>query len=176
MKFLIFIILFIFLAVNVSAHCPLCTVGIGAAAMGASWLGVNNIVIGLFIGAFAMSIGMWFSRLIKKKFIPYQNALIIIFIFLTTVLPLLKIMSYIPSDYYAFYLSLSGEYGSLLNRTYIFNLAFISSILGGIIVFLSPGISKKIKEKRQDKTVPFQTIIITLILLLIMTLIIQGGM
>ena len=82
---------------------------------------------------------MGFECKLKKLFCFFYNSL--------------KIMSYIPSDYYAFYLSLSGEYGSLLNRTYIFNLAFISSILGGIIVFLSPGISKKIKEKRGNSEI-----------------------
>ena len=42
----------------VKAHCPLCTVGAGAAAAGAIWLGVSKVVVALFIGGFAMSMGI----------------------------------------------------------------------------------------------------------------------
>ncbi len=39
-----------------------------AAAAGAIWLGVSKVVVALFIGGFAMSMGMWFSKIIKKNF------------------------------------------------------------------------------------------------------------
>src|SRR3989344_9503518 len=84
---------------GVSAHCPLCTLGAGAAAAGAVWLGVSKVVIGLFIGAFAMSMGMWFSKIPKKKYIPFQKTLIILAIFLTTVLPLSPIFKAIGPLY-----------------------------------------------------------------------------
>ena len=48
---LIFSVAFIFLVRNVSAHCPLCAMGAGAAAVGAVWLGISKVVVGLFIGA-----------------------------------------------------------------------------------------------------------------------------
>lgn len=41
------------------AHCPLCTIGAGAAAVGAAWLGVSYMVIGVFLGAFGLAIGLW---------------------------------------------------------------------------------------------------------------------
>mgnify|MGYP006929334256 CR=1 FL=1 len=61
------LILSIFSARIVSAHCPLCTIGAGAAAGAAIWLGISKVVVAMFIGAFAMSMGMWFSRIIKKQ-------------------------------------------------------------------------------------------------------------
>ena len=164
-KLLLGLALPILLIETVSAHCPLCTIGAGAAAGGAIWLGVSKVVIGLFIGAFAMSMGMWFSRIIKKQYIPFQKTAIIGIVFLTTVLPLLPIFSAIGP----LYISFMGIYGT----TYAVNYSLASSFLGGIITFISPGLNKKIKEKRNGKGIPFQSILITFILLAISALLIQ---
>ncbi len=151
------------------AHCPLCTIGAAAAAGGAAYLGVSQIVIGLFIGAFAVSIGWWVSRLIKKKYIPFQKTLIVLFSFFTTILPLLAFMESI----YPFYISWAGEYGSLLNRTYILNIFLVGSIIGGIIVCITPWMSSQITKLRHGKMIPFQGVILTLSLLLVIGGIIQ---
>src|SRR3989344_6532474 len=78
---------------RVLAHCPLCTIGAGAAAAGAVWLGISKIAVALFIGAFAMSMGMWFSRIIGNKinYLPFQSVLIIVGIFAFTIWPLMPI-------------------------------------------------------------------------------------
>ena len=65
--------LIILLSKNAMAHCPLCTIGAGALGAGAIWLGVSSVVVALFIGAFAMSMGMWFARIIKKQYVPFQK-------------------------------------------------------------------------------------------------------
>ena len=150
---------------SVNAHCPLCTVGAGAAAAGAVWLGVSKVVIGLLIGAFAMSMGMWFARIPKRQFVPFQRTLIIGIIFFTTVLPLLPIFSAVGP----LYLSFIGEYG----KTYAVNYSLASSFLGGTITFVSPSLNKKIKEKRNDKGIMFQGILLTFSLLAVAALIIQ---
>lgn len=161
----IFIILFSVLLIDfASAHCPLCTIGAGAAAAGAVWLGVSKIVVALFVGAFAMSMGMWFSRIPKKRYIKFQKTIIITVVFITTVLPLLPIFKAIGPLYIPFV----GEYGA----TYAINYSLVSSLFGGGIVFVSPFLSRKIKEKR-GKTVPFQGMILTLILLIITGAVIQ---
>jgi len=150
---------------SVNAHCPLCTVGAGAAAAGAVWLGVSKVVIGLLIGAFAMSMGMWFAKIPKKRYLPLQKTLIISLIFFTTVLPLLPIFSAVGP----LYLSFIGEYG----KTYAVNYSLASSFLGGTITFVSPSLNKKIKEKRNDKGIMFQGILLTFSLLAVAALIIQ---
>ncbi len=163
-----FFFLSILLAGFVSAHCPLCTAGAGAAAVGAAWFGVDKAIIGLFIGAFAMSMGMWFSRIIKKQYINNQKTLIIGLVFLATLLPLLPVFSSIQG----FYLGISGEYGSWLNRTYAINASLLTSLIGGIIVFISPSLNNLIK-KIIGNSMPFQGIILTFSFLLIAALIIQ---
>src|SRR3990172_1231972 len=59
------------LVIKASAHCPLCVLGAGAVATTATFLGVDDIVIGVSIGAFALALGLWISNVVKKKFIPY---------------------------------------------------------------------------------------------------------
>lgn len=149
----------------VSAHCPLCTIGAGAAAGAAVWLGVSKVVVALFIGAFAMSIGMWFSKLIKKQYIPFQKTLIVLVVFLTTLLPLLPFFKAIGP----LYLSFIGDYG----KTYAVNYSLASSLLGAFVVFISPFISKNISKLRNGKIIPFQGVIITLTILIITGIIMQ---
>ncbi len=160
-------IFIIILAKLVSAHCPLCTVGAGAAAAGAVWLGVSKVVVALFMGAFAMSMGMWFARVLdkKKRFIPFQYSLIVILVFVLTVWPLMPIFKAIGPLYFSFI----GEYGT----TYAINYSLISSLFGGGIVLLSPTTSKKITKLRKGKIIAFQGMILTFALLLIAAILIQ---
>lgn len=168
-----FFLLFFSLALVKSAyaHCPLCTVGAAAAAGGAAWLGVSKIVIGVFIGAFAVSIGWWVSNLIKKQYVPFQRPLIILFSFVTTIFPLLG-MEVMRSNY-PLLVSFFGDYGSLLNRTYILNLFLIGSVIGGFIVSLTPWLSRKITIIRDGKMIPYQGILLTFALLIVSSAIIE---
>lgn len=163
-----FAFLFI-LAPGVSGHCPLCTLGAMAASGIAAYLGVNNAVIGVFVGAFAASVGYWISRLIKKQYFRYQEMAMVLFSFATTVLPLLMVMTQVK----AVYIGLSGDYGSLLNRTYVINLFLAGSIIGAIIVAASPCLSSKLTEIRKGKFIQFQGIIINFIALAIVAAILQ---
>ena len=159
----------ILLAKQAAAHCPLCTMAAAAGAGTAVMLGVNQAAIGVFIVAFAVAIGFWIARLIKKKYIPLQKQLIILASFLTTVLPLLPIMqSYFPIN-----IAMMGDYGSLLNSTYAINSFLFGSILGSIILAISPLISNAITKTRKGKTLPFQGITITFLLLIIAALLVQ---
>ncbi len=173
MKFKIFFLLFFSLALvkNAYAHCPLCTVGAAAAAGGAAWLGVSKIVIGIFIGAFAVSIGWWISNLIKKQYVPFQRLLIILFSFVTTVFPLLGLE--VMRSNYPLLVSFFGNYGSVFNRTYIINLFFIGIIIGGFIVSLTPWLSRRITIIRNGKMLPYQGILLTFALLVISSTIIE---
>jgi hypothetical protein len=168
--FIIFSVPFIFLIKNTYAHCPLCTIGAAAAAGGAAYLGVDKTIVGIFIGAFAVSIGWWISRLIKKQYIPFQKWVIIILSFITTVMPLIPI---IGKDVYPIYISIIGDYGSLLNRTYLVDQFLAGSLLGGVVVSITPGLSKKITKMRNGKIFPYQGILLTFIILIIISLIIQ---
>lgn len=155
-----------FLAIPaVSAHCPLCTLGAAAAAGGAAYLGVSSPVIGLFIGAFAVSIGIWIAKLIKKRYIPFQQSILVAISFITTVVPINAILS----DTRPLFISWIGKYGTTL----AVDLFLIGSILGGLIVALAPAISSKITKIRNGKMIPYQGIMITFSILILIGIIIQ---
>lgn len=149
----------------VSAHCPLCTIGAGAIGVGAIWFGVSKVVVALFIGAFAMSMGMWFSKIPKKQYIKFQKTLIVSIVFLTTLIPLLPFFKAIGPLYIPFI----GEYG----LTYAINYSLITSLFGAFVVFISPTISKQISKLRNGKIIPFQGVVMTILLLIFIGGIIQ---
>ncbi|HLC97400.1 MAG TPA: hypothetical protein VJC21_01305 [Candidatus Nanoarchaeia archaeon] len=151
------------------AHCPLCTMGVAAAAGGAAYLGIDKAIIALFVGAFAVSTGWWVGKKIKKRIIPFQLAAIVVLSFLLTVVPLLPLLERI----YPLYISWTGDYGSMLNRTYVLNLSWFTSALGGVIVGIAPWLSKKVSVLRNEKIIPFQGVLLTIGLLLVFGVLLQ---
>ncbi|MBI2631673.1 hypothetical protein HYW75_01585 [Candidatus Pacearchaeota archaeon] len=168
-SFPFFLFIFISSIKEVQAHCPLCTIGAAAAAGGAAYLGVNYIVIGLFIGAFAVSLGWWMANIIKRKFVPLQKFWIILLSFLSIVIPVLPLLN----DTMPVYISWIGDYGSLLNRTYMANEFLIGSFGGAIVLCLTPWLSRKITSIRNGKILPFQGVALTLFLLILIGTILQ---
>ena len=161
---------FLFLIPSAMAHCPLCTMGAAVAAGTAAYFGVSQSVIGVFMGAFAVSMGLWFSRMIKKKFeFKFMDIAFASSSFATTILPLLMIMK----QFTPLYISVLGDYGSLLNRTYLVNLFLVGSIIGAFITYIAPSISKNISELREGKMIPYQGITLTFSLLALTSILFQ---
>ena len=150
---------------TVRAHCPLCTIGAAAVAGGAAVLGVSNAAIGIFIGAFAVSMGWWFGNILKKQFIPYQKPALIVFSFVTTILPMMAFLS----DVHPLYLPWLGAYGT----AFAVDVFLAGSLMGGIIVSITPWMSKRITALRNGKAIPFQGTLLTLGLLLVAGIIVQ---
>ncbi|MEM3126603.1 MAG: hypothetical protein QW331_00845 [Candidatus Woesearchaeota archaeon] len=170
-KLLPFLLMPLLLLQNAMAHCPLCVVGAAVAVGGAKYFGVSTIIIGLFTGAFAASVGYWVALLIKKQYLSFQKTAIILFSFLTTIIPLMSMFDSI----YPFPVLLFGDYGSLLNRTYLLNVFLVGSTIGGIIVCITPSISRKITAIR-GKLIPFQGVLLTFFLLAITAAVMQWGL
>lgn len=163
--FLIFAVLLINLIPSVHAHCPICTVAVGAAAISAKYYGLDTSIIGLLIGAFGISTGLWIG-LKAKKYFRFQLPLIVLASFLLTLVPLLYIDKspvYLP-------LLLLGQPGSLLNRVYWLNKILFGGIIGGLITLAAFYIHTHIKKVNGRVLFPFQGIVITLIFLIISSL------
>lgn len=161
----IFLSIFLLGIPSVNAHCPLCTIGAAAAAGGAAYLGVNATVIGIFIGAFAASMGLWLARMIKRQFVPFQKSILVILSFVTTVYPIKAMLS----DYHPLYISWIGQYGTTL----AIDMFLVGSILGGIILGVSPTISQKLTTMRDGKMIPYQGMILTFVTLILIGIIFQ---
>lgn len=168
-KLLLYLILLLswFFPASVFAHCPLCTVGAAAAGGIAYWLGVSVPVIGIFLGASSLSLGWWVAKGIKRKFFPLQTEIITAGFFASVIIPLLPLFT----EYTSVYVALSGAYGSWLHRVYLINLFLLGSLLGAIIAFISPTVSKLVTKVRQGRFIPYQGIAVMFALLGIASLV-----
>lgn len=146
------------------AHCPLCTAGAGALAVLAVSLGVSSIVVGVLIGAFSLALGLWLSGMVKKNYVRFQKQILTWLIFLGTVVPIMPFIEH----YGPFYVPFIGEYGT----TYTVNLYLFGVVIGMILMLLAPFLSAEVTRMRK-KQIPFQGMIITGILLVAASIIIQ---
>jgi hypothetical protein len=160
-KFLI-IAIFIF-PLLAFAYCPVCVIGSSVLVIAGYELGVKKIVMGLLIGGLAIVVGDWLNNLIKKKFFKGQNLLVIVLTFIISYLPVKNWIA----DYTYLTLNISNYQKFLL-----IDKSLLTGILGGILVFIAPYISKWITKKR-GKPILLQRVIITLVLLIIFGLILQ---
>jgi len=151
------------LPTKVLAHCPLCVGGAGAAAALASFLGVKYGAIGVFMGGFAVALSLLIANRLPEKF-KFQNVIVAWLIFLTTLIPLYP---FLKGDITAWAASIAGDYGSLLNRTYLLDLFIVGSIIGSLIVLYSMKMSSYITQRRDGKMIRFQGLIITSALLIV---------
>ena len=147
------------------AHCPLCTAGAGIVAFGAVELGMGPMSVGIFLGAFAVALGLWIARFIKKQYIPRQKAVLVIFSFATTIFPLQHVLA----DYTSLYLSFWGEFG----KTLLIDLFVVGGMMGGLLMLSTPYLSGRLTLARGGDMYPFQGVVITLVLLVSAAVIVE---
>ncbi|MDH3468933.1 MAG: hypothetical protein OES26_24110 [Gammaproteobacteria bacterium] len=121
--------------------------------------------VGIFLGAFAVALGIWIARLIKKQYVPRQKTVLAIFSFVTTIFPLRTALA----DYTSVYLPFWGEYGA----TFVINLFVVGATVGGVLILLSPYLSRKLALARGGKMFPFQGMAITLVVLITAAFVIE---
>jgi len=156
--FLLILALFAYPAVS-QAHCPLCTIGVGALAVFAASIGVPSVIVATLIGGSAMALGLWLKGVIKKKYIPLQDDLVTVLVYASTVLPLIPMLR----EYKPFYVPFLGEYGT----TYTVDVYLIGILFGAIAVVMASPLSSVLKKLNNDKVISFQGMIITFLLLTI---------
>lgn len=143
-----------------SAHCPLCSAGAGGAAAVASALGIGLAVVGVFVGGFAIATGFWTAKYVDGDYFPYQTPVVAVAVYLAIVLPVLPLMD----AHTAVYVSIAGDYGSLLNRTYLLNEYLLGALFGGAVTTATPRLSGLVSALRES-TIPYQGVALTFLLL-----------
>ncbi|MFH0714879.1 MAG: hypothetical protein V1847_03815 [Candidatus Diapherotrites archaeon] len=144
------------------AHCPLCTAAVGGAVIGAEYLGLGAGIVGLFVGAFAISTGIWIGRKIKTRYIPFQLPLIVLASFLLTVIPLLGVSPqtlYIPVLWF-------GQAGTAFNKVYFTPKLLLGSAIGALLTLFALKLHTFLKKWKGRVLFPFQGIAFTLAILL----------
>jgi len=150
------------------AHCPLCTAGAGVLAMLAISLGVPALIISTLLGGFALAMGLWLAKLPKKEYVRHQYYLISGLVYLSTVLPLWPVLREYKT-LYAPYIGFDKYANKIPVDVYI-----VGVILGATALIIAPYISSRVSAQAKRQLVPFQGIIITMILLVAVPLIIDA--
>lgn len=154
-KFSILLSLFgLLLARSVSAHCPLCVVGAGAGLSLSRVLGIDDSITGIWMAAFLGAMSLWIGNSLKKKYVPFQEFIIYIVIFATTIV-----------SFYRFGLinEHNGLIGSLPKITF-------GMLTGGILFYLVDKGNALIKKVRGKVLFPYQPIIFNLSAMLLLSI------
>lgn len=154
---LFFLLSVLFLAVflfpsSVSAVCPVCTVAVGAGLGISRWIGIDDIVTGIWIGGLILSSGFWLSDWIGKKGwnIRYRNFVSVFLMFVFVIPPL----------YW------SGLVGVPSNSFLGVDKILFGTIVGSLIFLFSVWLDKWLRAKNQGKVyVYYQKVIIPVFLL-----------
>ena len=154
------IILTLFYAVSVQAVCPVCTVAMGAGLGLSRWLGINDSVTGLWIGALIVSLIIWtITWLDKKNFrFLFRNLLVVIGYYLLIIVPFYyaKIIAN-PIDFLC----------SCAN-----DLLLIGIIQGSATFFFAAALYEYLKEKNNGRAhFPYEKVAIPILFLVLFTVV-----
>lgn len=123
---------------NTNAFCPVCTVAVGAGVGLSRWLGIDDTVIGLWIGALTVSLIMWTINWLNQKKIKFIGRKIIVTVvyYLLIVVPL-------------FY---TGIMGHPLNKLWGIDRLLIGIIIGSIAFLASVLIYDMLKKRNNGRS------------------------
>lgn len=144
----------IFLTKSVMAHCPLCVAATGAAVAVTRAYGIDDLIVGLFVGGVVISTALWLDTILKKRnkgknHIPLQSMIIVF----------LSIVSTVVSFYFA------GMLGNVYPVYLIFGLdkILVGTLLGSFITLATFQFNDSFLRRLNGNKnfVPFQPIILT---------------
>jgi hypothetical protein len=148
--------LILFPVFSVQAFCPVCVVAVGAGLELSHYLGIDDVITGLWIGALLIGLSAWTLEWLKKKKIAFKGEALAVYAlyYLLTIIPL-YFAGLMGQDYHTFW----GVDKLLLG------------IIFGSGVFYFGGMWHfNLKKKNNDKVhFPFQKVVIPVGLLLLLS-------
>lgn len=146
---------------SAQAICPVCTIAVGVGVGLSRWLGVDDMISGVWIGGLLASMtawaNTWFKAKTKKEKLKFFSLPIIaIFFYAITVIPL---------DW-------AGIMGHPLNKFMGFDKLLIGIAGGTLFFILGVGIHYYLKAQNNDKVYfPYQKVVVPVLSLTILSLI-----
>lgn len=157
LPFFIFIMSFLF-ALPAMAVCPVCTVAVCVGLGLSRWLGIDDLISGVWVGGLIVSLIIWSLGWLNKKQIKFKiNWLVVSVIFYCiTIIPL----------YF------SDIMGNPLNTFYGIDRILSGIIFGSLAFLLSFWLNNFLKKTNQGKVFfPFQKVALPILFLSITSLI-----
>lgn len=148
-KYLILSILFLFgvsFSSTTLAFCPVCVVAVGAGLELSRWLGVDDAISSLWIGALLISLSVWTINWLKSKnwnFKFYKPVIFLAYYLLTL----------LPMYYY-------GIIGGAYHTVFGIDKILFGTILGTAVFAISNYLYLFLKKKNNDKPYfPYQKVV-----------------
>lgn len=142
------------LASPVKAVCPICTVAVAGGLGVSRWLGIDDSIMGIWIGGLILSSGFWMADWASKKTwkIPYPKLLSI----------LIMILFVIPPLYMAKMIGLPE------NTLWGVDKILLGTIIGSVLFFAGMQLDKWLRTTNEDKVyIYYQKVIVPVFLLTI---------
>ena len=136
------------------AICPVCVVAVGAGVGLAEEFGVDDTIVGLWVGALIIAMAWWTVNWLIKKNWCFRGCGSMTFLayYLLTLVPL----------YY------SGVIGNELNKLWGVDKLLLGVLAGSILFYLGTRYHFYLKAKNNDKVYfPFQKVILNLVVLIL---------
>jgi hypothetical protein len=149
-------ICFLVIAVTpVAAQCPVCIVTIGGGMFLAKKLGIDDLLVSIWISALNTAISFWLASKFKLKF--FKNPWILSIIMLSLTL---------------FYFQFTDQIGHTSNRLLGIDKIIFGQILGMLVMFLGNFIYAFTKHKNKGITLfPYAKVVFPFVSVLITTLV-----
>lgn len=156
--YLLILPLFFFFAFPAQAVCPVCTVAVGACVGLSRWLGIDDIITGLWLGGLLASTTIWTVSWLRKKQRCFPGC------------PLVTSGLYYGSTILV--LCWQGLLGYPLNKLWGIDKLLLGLILGSALFLAGAGAYFYLKKRNQDKAYfPFQKVVMPIVPLVILSLI-----
>ncbi len=140
------------------ATCPVCTVAIASGLGLCRYIGIDDVVSGLWVGGLLFSLAISINNALKKKGKSFKFSGFILFI-------ATYLLLFIP-------LHLTGVIGHSFNEIAGMDRLIFGSICGSILVFLSSLSSEGLKKLNHNKVYfPYQRVVIPFVVLLVFSFI-----
>lgn len=145
------------------AVCPVCTLAVIGGVELSRWLGVDDTISGIWIGALVVSLSLWTINWLRKKNIRFLFRKIIVFIFYyaTTILTLYwKKMVFSPNC------------AKLLIQGKPYDKLIVGIVFGSIAFTIGFLLNEWLKKKNSGKVYfPYQRVVVPIVLLIIASII-----
>lgn len=139
---------------SVSANCPVCILTVGGGLFIAEKLGIDNLLVSIWLSGLNTAIAFWLASKVKNKLLNNPFLWSVGFYMLTII-----------------YLLFSKQIGSSTNKFMGIDKTLLGMTIGIIVFLISYLIDQYIRHKNNNKVLfPYQKVVIPFVLLLITTI------
>lgn len=135
--------------------CPVCTITVAGGLGLSRWLGIDDVITGIWVGALILSTSFWIIREVEKKIKrDWINNLIIISMYLLTLIPL----------------KYAGVIGHPTNQIFKVDKLVFGTVIGSLVFLAGIWADKKERKIKGKQLFSFQKVVFPVAFLAIISL------